>query len=153
VKIYISNKQKDLNISTTSAKQAVELLLDYLHIRCDEISFHFVTTKKICQLHADFFDDPTTTDCITFPIDETSTDDYRVLGEVFICPKTAIDYCNSKKGEPHQETTLYLIHGLLHLIGYDDIEPLDRKKMRRKERDCIRFLEKRSAFLKEKKIV
>lgn len=131
-------------------KRAVAFLLNHLHIRCDEISFHFVTTKKICQLHADFFNDPTTTDCITFPIDEEDSDDYRVLGEVFVCPQTAIDYSQKKQADPYRETTLYLVHGLLHLIGYDDIDPSDRKKMRSMERACMAELEKNGLILSKK---
>lgn len=153
MKIYFSNSQKDLSISASSVKQLVTSLLKHLKIVCDEVSFHFVTTRRISQLHKDFFDDPTTTDCITFPIDFQEIDHFRVLGEVFVCPKTAIDYADRKNTDPYVETTLYVVHGILHLIGYDDIAPKDRTSMRKKERQCMKFLQENNLVLGKKKIV
>lgn len=153
MQINIINTQKDLSLSFSSAKSVADFLLSHLKVKCDEVSFHFVTTRKICKLHADFFNDPTTTDCITFPIDPNQTPGYRILGEVFICPATAINYCNENSGDPYEETTLYLVHGLLHLLGYDDIDPIDRRKMKRKERACMALIKKHNLLLDKKKVV
>jgi len=147
VKIYYTSKQKDLKISARSTKKLVEQLLRHLSCPCDEISIQFVTTKKICQLHEDFFNDPTTTDCITFPIDDPDHSGYKVLGEVFICPRTAIEYSSKKTKDPYKEATLYLVHGLLHLLGYDDIDPKARAQMRRKENVCMKFLKAHQLYL------
>jgi len=153
VQIYLRNSQKDLAISASSLKVLVSKVLKKNRIECDEISIHFVTTRKISKLHADFFDDPTTTDCITFPIDSEDNPGYRVLGEVFICPKTAIDYSKKNSKDPYEETSLYVVHGILHLLGYDDIDPKDRKLMRKKENECMTYLKKEGALLSKKKIV
>jgi len=127
----------------------VRALIDKLKIKCDEISVHFVSTTKICKLHADFFNDPTTTDCITFPVDNSLDEQYVVLGEVFVCPKTAIDFSKKYNKDLYEEATLYLVHGILHLLGYDDIDPEDRKKMRKKERFCMKFLKENNLILKK----
>ena len=51
---------------------------------CDEVNIYFVDTQAISQLHKDFFNDPSPTDCIYFPIDDTiGLIPYRLLGEVF----------------------------------------------------------------------
>lgn len=123
-------------------KRVVSFLLDQLKIATDEITFHFVTEKKISQLHGEFFNDPSKTDCITFPIDppvKTKTG-YHVLGEAFICPKVAIEYARKHSISPQEELLRYLIHTLLHLIGYTDEEPTARKKMKRKESHCLKLL-------------
>ena len=86
-----------------------------------ELSLYFVGKRKISLLHAQFFDDPSPTDCISFPFNEP-----LFLGEIFICPQIAKEYDPEK---PHEETSLYIIHGILHLLGYDDIESKERKKM------------------------
>lgn len=101
--------------------------------RCDEVTINFVDTPTICELHKQFFDDPSVTDCISFPIDDMEETGYRVLGEVFVCPKTALDYAKAHKGDPYGELTLYIVHGLLHLMGYDDIAPPDIEEMRAAE--------------------
>lgn len=130
--IHIINKQKALKISSDAVKKVVELVIKGEKQTCDEVSIYFVSTKKICQLHEEFFGDPKTTDCISFPMDG-ETEEYRVLGEVFVCPETAIAYGLEHGMDPYEELTLYIIHGLLHLMEYDDIQSEDRQKIRKAE--------------------
>lgn len=129
----VFNQQKDLLVSHASVKSVIQYVLEAEKRHTDEVAVYFVTTDEICKLHADFFNDPSTTDCISFPMDNEEDCGYHVLGEVFICPKTAIDYV-AKEGDPYRELTLYLVHGLLHLLGYDDIEENDREQMRAAEK-------------------
>src|SRR5262249_2821323 len=107
----------------------------------DEVSVNFVDTETICEIHAEYFDDPSPTDCISFPLDGEE-EEYRVLGEIFVCPQTAIEYAEAHGCCPYQETTLYIIHGLLHLIGLDDIYEKDRAEMRRRETRHLENLKK-----------
>ncbi len=96
----------------------------------DEVAIHLVDTLTICDLHAQYFNDPSTTDCISFPVDDDSSMSYRAMGDVFICPETAIAYAQQHQLDVYRETTLYIVHGLLHLMGYDDIEKADEQMMR-----------------------
>ncbi len=144
MKITIRNTQKDLSIQPLKkailhlAPLIVEKETHSLAV-WSEVTFQFVTAPKISSLHADFFNDPTITDCITFPMDTKETPPPRILGEVFICPKVAIEYAKKHAGNPYHETLLYIVHGLLHLLGYDDIEAQDRKLMRQKERTYMKL--------------
>lgn len=134
MKIDVINKQKALKISAPQVKKLVKAVLALENVSCDEVAIHFVDTKTITSIHGEFFNDPTPTDCISFPIDDESPScGYRMLGEVFVCPQTAIEYASKHGSDPLEETTLYIVHGLLHLIGYDDIDPKDRKAMRAAE--------------------
>ncbi len=155
--ITIHNKQKDLPLSTPQAKKILLLLLKELHISTNEIIVHFVTKNKIAQIHGDFFADPTPTDCMSFPIDshtkKLSPTDHYILGEVFVCPAIAIEYAKKKQLDPYQETALYMIHGFLHLIGYDDLEPIARRKMRSMEKKCLALIQPFSLQSPKKKIV
>jgi len=140
-KIHVHNSQKDLPISLKGVRALVKAVLEHFKAPHTEASIYFVTTKKICQLHEEFFDDPTTTDCISFPLDEEH------LGEVFVCPKTAIDYATTKGIDPFDETALYVIHGLLHCLGYDDLEPKAKRTMRKKEKNCMALIKKLNIYL------
>lgn len=139
-KIYLYNAQRDLPLSLPCMRKAISFLLQELKVSTDEVSFHFVTQRKICELHKEFFDDPTPTDCITFPLDapDDGSSDFHILGEAFICPKTAILYGKSHHIDPHKEIYRYVVHCLLHLIGYTDIDPQERAKMKRKESSCLK---------------
>lgn len=133
--VCILNQQSSLKFLETPLQALVESVLSEEGQSCDELALHFVETAEICRLHADFFNDPSTTDCISFPIDIDSEmgDEYRVLGEVFVCPETAINYAKEHNSNPYEELTLYVVHGLLHLLAYDDIEDEDRVLMREAE--------------------
>ncbi len=147
--VHIFNQQKDLCISHAQVDNVVKEMLKHEGIQCDEVSIQFVDTSKICELHQRFFDDPTTTDCISFPIDPPGTEGFCVLGEVFVCPETAINYAKNHNTDPLHEVTLYIIHGLLHLIGYDDISEKDEPLMREAEKRHIKNLENKELILKE----
>ena len=109
-------------------------VLDHLKVSPEEIAIYFVSEKKICQLHEQFFQDPTPTDCISFPLDE------NYLGDIFVCPATALSYAAKNNLDPQEETVLYIVHGILHLLGYDDLEVKARRLMRKKEKSCMRHL-------------
>lgn len=142
MKISISNTQKDLPIDKQSVKEVVVSVLEHLSAKTDEVSLYFVSKKKICALHEDFFQDPTPTDCISFPLDESH------LGEVFVCPAVAQEYAKAHAIDPYQETTLYVIHGLLHLLGFDDLEEKVRRTMRKKEKSCMQHLNERGLWIR-----
>lgn len=144
MRIDVLNQQKDLKFKSTIAKTIVKEVLAYESFETDEVTLYFVSDEQMRQLHQDFFNDPTPTDCISFPIDgiEERHLGSHLLGEIFICPKTAIRYLGAEAtmSSIYQETTLYLIHGLLHLLGYDDLTPKDRKKMKLAEQRILDHL-------------
>ena len=74
----------------------------------------------------------------------------KILGEIFVCPKTAIEYAVQYKKNPYEEVTLYIVHGLLHLLGYDDIEKNARNLMRKAERKHMKALTQKGLILQAK---
>lgn len=134
MKIQVYNRQKDLPLNKSSVIKLIRATLEYLGTSCSEVAVYFVSEKKICELHEQFFQDPSPTDCISFPMDEVH------LGEIFVCPSAAIVYGKKKDVDVYEETALYVIHGLLHLLGFDDLEERARRIMRKKEKSCMRHL-------------
>lgn len=144
--ISVINQQDSLRFSSGSVKKIVEHVLHLEGIICHEVTIHFVDTPTMCQVHEEYFNDPTTTDCMSFPVDEDSAP-YRVLGDVMVCPETAVHYGQAHDIDPYRETTLYIVHGLLHLSGFDDIDPEDQKVMRQAEQKHMTSLEKHGLIL------
>lgn len=129
-----------MRLSLATLKRVLQCCLEILNISTDEVIFHFVSLKEICALHSRFFDDPSPTDCITVPIDPPGEQrgGYHLLGEVFICPKVAKLYAQEHDLPPFTELIRYAIHGLLHLIGYDDMHLKDARAMRKKEEEVLK---------------
>jgi len=148
MKVLVFNKQSDLTIRVASVRPIVKEVLKNEHLLTDEVAIYFVSSEEISQLHQEFFNDPSPTDCISFPLDgkQEKNAGYHVLGEVFVCPKTAIDYLGTS--DAHSETTLYLVHGLLHLVGYKDIEEEDLKTIRKAEERHMQALANKNLLLK-----
>ena len=136
--ITVYNRQRALPIQTASVRRLVHFILVQKKITCQMISVSFVGIRKISQIHADFFNDPLPTDCMTFPIDK------HFLGECVICPQVALERSPLK---PHEETSHYLIHCLLHLIGYDDIDKKKRAVMRKEELRLLALARKSGCLL------
>lgn len=137
-KVRVFNSQTALSIKNESVRKLIRLVLENKRVMCQEVSVYLVGKKKISSLHSSFFNDPSPTDCITFPMDES------FLGEVFVCPQMACEYNPSK---PYEEVTLYIIHGLLHLLGYEDEDSMARKKMRKEELRLMTLVRKEKCAL------
>jgi probable rRNA maturation factor len=107
-----------------------------------ELSLAFLTDTALAKLHADFLDDPAPTDVITFAGDPA----HGQAGEICISVDAALRQLSA--GSPVRERmesfsaelTLYLVHGWLHLAGYDDLAPAKKRAMRRAEARAMKLL-------------
>ena len=146
--VVVNNSQALLSICIDSIAPIVEAVLQQESEACDEIIIHFVEEPEICKIHKQFFNDDSATDCISIQVDEKDASP-RFLGEIFISPKAALDYLDQKKEDAYQELTLYLVHGILHLIGYTDKENKEIQKMRLAEKRQMDYLKERNLLFKK----
>ncbi|MBA3602269.1 MAG: rRNA maturation RNase YbeY [Parachlamydiaceae bacterium] len=151
MEVHVYNTQKRYPIDIKAVEVLTKEVIRAQGHTCHEVTVHFVGTKRICSLHAEYFDDPSVTDCISFPIDSECGSPYSVLGEVFVCPEIAFDYVKKHGGVLYEEITLYVVHGLMHLLGFDDIAEGDCIKMREREHFHMENLRERKLLLTQKK--
>ncbi len=91
---------------------------DHVLSTLDTVEISIVDDPTIAEVHAEFLDDPTATDAITFP-----------YGEVLVSCDTAASYAAAHGIEREEELFRYMVHGLTHLHGYLDYEPADREAL------------------------
>lgn len=60
-------------------------------------------------------------------------------GEILVSAETALRIAREVNWPPEAELTLYLVHGLLHLCGYDDLTPEEQAVMRDRERAILQI--------------
>lgn len=96
------------------------------------VSLLLTDDAEIARLHAKFLDDPTPTDVISFDLDGQA--------EIVVSVETAKRTANSHGHSLRAEVALYVVHGLLHVCGFDDIAPRDRARMRAAERAVLQRL-------------
>lgn len=101
-----------------------------------EISLAFLTDATLAKLHGDFLGDPATTDVITFEGNPA----LGLAGEICVSADTAAAYAEKHRRDFSAELTLYVVHGWLHLAGYDDLVPARKRAMRRAEARALALL-------------
>ncbi|MCH9630805.1 MAG: Endoribonuclease YbeY [Chlamydiia bacterium] len=139
--VHFTNSEDRFEVSQKQIERVVTATLKFKGVTCDDTSIYFVTAEEISKLHKEYFNDPTPTDCITFPMDPADEEtEQKILGEVFVCPEVAFAYSQENALDFNEELTLYIVHGLLHLLGFDDIEEEDRILMRKEEKECMDHL-------------
>lgn len=106
-----------------------------------ELSIAFLTDAALAELHGSFLHDPSLTDVITFEADPLA----GTAGEICVSVDTARRYAAQTGQSFADELTLYLVHGLLHLAGYDDLAPARKRRMRLAERRAINLLREQAA--------
>ena len=95
-----------------------------------ELSLSFVDEAEIAELHERFMDEPGPTDVLSFPLDDVDEakgpDGVRLLGDVVVAPSVA---ATNNPDAPEDELRLLVVHGILHLLGYDHEEDGARTQM------------------------
>ena len=128
----IINETKDDIAVLDTVKNVLEFALKYLKIKNSIFNVIIVSIDKIHELNKTYRNIDRATDVISFALEDDETfvkTDYRVLGDIYICldkaKEQAIEYGHSFK----REICFLSIHGLLHLLGYDHMNPEDEKVM------------------------
>ncbi|MDI1318686.1 MAG: rRNA maturation RNAse YbeY [bacterium] len=158
--VAISNRHPRLRFNRAAVARVIHTL-DANHsalrippsaIPPGELSLVFLTDPALARIHGDFMDDPTATDVITFEGDPAA----GLAGEICVSADTAARYVGLLEGRSPdrprsagrptlQETfstelALYVVHGWLHLAGYDDLQPAKKRRMRAAEARAMQLL-------------
>ena len=98
------------------------------------LSLVFVSDAELARLHAEHLGDPRPTDVMTFDLGERGGE---LEGELYISVERARAVAARRGLRPARELALYVVHGCLHLLGFDDHAPADRRRMRAAERAVL----------------
>lgn len=109
-----------------------------------ESSLTLADPAYIAELKQEYLDgDGTPTDVLSFPIDGPNATEMEqhqgtvMLGDIVICPAVAAAQAGGHAGSLDDELALLVVHGCLHLLGWDHAEPDDRTRMWARERELM----------------
>lgn len=138
IRVKIANQQEAVPIDFARLKETARVVLEEEKIKDAQISLAFVDNQTIHRLNKQFLNHDEPTDVLSFPL---SAPNARTLeGEIVIGAEVAKEQAEERGHDVGAELALYVIHGLLHLCGYDDHEPDDIGRMRESERYLLREL-------------
>jgi probable rRNA maturation factor len=130
IKVSIASPQHHVRVERGHYRLVVRGVLETEGIKSAEISLAFVDNATIKRLNRQFLDHDEPTDVLSFPLSTRGT----LEGELIIGVEIARAEARSRGHDVQSELTLYIVHGLLHLCGYDDHTARDAREMRRRER-------------------
>lgn len=149
MKIYFEEGQQVSGEIRGIMEQAAERCLDLEGFEQEEkerteISVTFVSGQEIQVLNRDYRDTDRVTDVLSFPQFDDLSDlpafGDICLGDVVICRDRAQEQAR-EFGHSFEREIIYLFtHSILHLLGYDHMEPGDKQEMRAREEEVMDFL-------------
>jgi len=150
VKVIITNKQKEVKIPTGTRmliRRCCNALLQIENFEgFAEISITFVNNNQIKELNSQYRGNDTETDVLSFPMGEDGVYDQdpqtgaQILGDVVISMEKALEQSIRFGHSLQREVGFLTAHSVLHLLGYDHIEKIDRVRMREKEEAVMNLL-------------
>ena len=99
------------------------------------LSVALVDDARIARVHEEWLGVPGPTDVVSFPLDDAHDD---TLGEVVVSTETAAREARERGIEVGEEVLRYVVHGTLHLLGYDDRRPAERRRMHARQEVLLR---------------
>lgn len=144
LKVNIESFRKKAGVSKNVIKRRLADAGDILGLRDCEVNLILVGKPEIIEMHRAYFGKNTETDVISFPMDEPDPETGNtVLGDIAVSVDAADKFIRPGR-TIGDEVFLYALHGLLHLIGYDDLEPAAKRKMFALQRRITDALKKKN---------
>jgi probable rRNA maturation factor len=137
-KIAVASPQEVVPIDRRRMREVARTVLEGEGVAEYEISLAFVDTPTIHRLNARYLQHDEPTDILTFPLSDPGAK--TLAGELVIGAEVALAQAAERGHDVQHELTLYVIHGLLHLCGFDDQDEDDVRSIRAREAHYLQHL-------------
>ena len=128
--LSVINKQRVHRIAVPEFQKITKIVAEeLLELELYNISVAFLNPKCMAEINMKHLEHEGPTDVITFDYSSETI----LEGELLICPSVAEKHSVQHNVSLGNELARYYIHGILHLLGYNDKTPSDKKKMKQKE--------------------
>jgi probable rRNA maturation factor len=145
-RVRIFNRQRTLALECKLLRRLARGLLEDLLDRHDyELGVHFISASEMAGLNETFLGHHGSTDVITFNHQEDAGSN-KLCGEIFISVDDALIHALRFHVRWPLEVTRYVVHGVLHLEGCNDTDPISRRAMKRRENKLLKELSRRFAL-------
>jgi len=132
--VNISSSQKALRAPRKKITALVEFVASAESKPLDEVDVAIVTSRQIAALNRRYLQHAGSTDVLSFDL---SVPGAGMAVQVIVCSDVAVREAKSRRIGPQRELMLYIVHGLLHVMGYDDTTPQAAGKMRARQEELL----------------
>ncbi len=125
INIQITKKYQDIKVNSPKLKKLIQTVCDRFKLSKATISIAIVDNAEIRKVNKQFLKHNYITDCISFDLSDDKTKSFELVVNGEKATKEA-----KRRDHPSQsELALYITHGLLHNLGFDDSNKKQAKKM------------------------
>jgi len=139
-KVTISNRQEVIPVDKRLLRRLVKYVADEEGCRILSIDVAIVSADEIERLNRKYLNREGITDVMSFDLSEVGSDELD--GQIVVCADAAVVQSKHYGLDVQDELMLYVIHGLLHLIGYDDASPDAAGKMQSRQEEILKNFKK-----------
>jgi rRNA maturation RNase YbeY len=144
--LAFSNRQRTKPLNPRRLRQITESILASLpQVKDWDLAFYFVGAARMAEINESHLGHPGPTDVITFDYNDPENPG-RIAGEVFICVEVAVEQAREFRTTWQSEVVRYVVHSILHLCGYDDLKPTERRRMKLVENRLVARLSREFKF-------
>ena len=134
ISIDISNQQSIVAVDEDRMRSVAHTVLADAGIHAAQISIAIVDDRAIRPLNRKYLDHDFATDVLSFVLEQNAD---HLEGEVVASAETAARVADGLDWTADDELLLYVVHGVLHLVGHDDATDQQRDAMRELEREIL----------------
>lgn len=142
--VNVKNEQNIIKIDIDLINSLIGDLLSILNFIEEDVNIVIVNNKRISELNKKYLGKEEPTDVLAFSMKEGKNDFVikdEILGDVAVSAEMAYKRSKTLNIGLHKELILYIIHGILHLLGYEDYSGSSRKEMKMKEKELLSQLD------------
>jgi probable rRNA maturation factor len=139
--IWFQTHLRHISVRATTIRRVAQSILVQAGHPTAQLSLSLVGKTRMRRLNRKYRGRDYPTDVLAFPMESMGEQTEIFLGDVVICLPVAIGQASRFGNSADQEILRLLIHGTLHLLGYDhEQSPRDATRMQRKERTIVKKL-------------
>ncbi len=138
MKLRIINLQNKIPIPKKKIQNKTKQILKLQHKKATNLSIVFVNDNLIKKLNQEFLHKSRPTDVMAFDLKESKFPQRIINGEIVISTETAMRNAKIYDTGRFQEILLYIIHGILHLCGFNDKTKTQIQRMRQREQYILK---------------
>ena len=138
MEVKVENLQTKRRLNRTWIQATCQKILRIENVSSAQLNLIFVSRQRMQAFNKTYLGRSYATDVLAFNL---SDDDDELIGDIIISTDAVIQNAKEFATNEADEIVLYIIHGILHLLGYDDHKPKDKQQMRAAEQRILKKLQ------------
>ena len=135
--VRICSTQKTLRVPRLKITDLVAFVARCEEVPLGEVDVAVVGSAEMARLNAQYLARAGATDVLSFDLSESDSSGGPLSAQIVVCADLAVAEAAKRKLTPRGELLLYVVHGLLHLMGYDDTTADAADKMHAREAELL----------------